>query len=122
MRLSLINIGRLLHKLYRELTELSSCGLRKSGRIILAEDTFAPRLRTYSVPAISRVLKRVNKIFVTTRLQTAARSAGLSHSSSPLPSTSFLFLPPRVVGDSNYLVDQPFAKMSDKLPDSNQHN
>ena len=36
MRASLINTVIMPYKLYGELTEFSSCGLRKSGRILLA--------------------------------------------------------------------------------------
>jgi hypothetical protein len=46
MRASLIDTVTILCDLYGELTELSSCGLRKSGRILLAATTFEPRLRS----------------------------------------------------------------------------
>jgi hypothetical protein len=36
MRASLIDSVTMPYKLYGELTEFSSCGLRKSGRILLA--------------------------------------------------------------------------------------
>ena len=45
MKLILIDTVRLLCRLYEELTGLSSCALRKSGIILLAEGSCGSRLR-----------------------------------------------------------------------------
>jgi hypothetical protein len=52
MRASLINSVTIPYKLYGELTEFSSCGLRKSGRILLATGGRQAVLKHASVPSV----------------------------------------------------------------------
>jgi hypothetical protein len=52
MRQSLIDTVTIVCSLYGKFTELSSCGLRKNGRILLAATTYEPRLRTGHRPGL----------------------------------------------------------------------
>jgi hypothetical protein len=49
IRVSLINIVTVAHKMYGRDTEISSCGLPRCGRILLAAATFDARLRRLPV-------------------------------------------------------------------------
>jgi hypothetical protein len=49
IRVSLISIVPVAHKMYGRATETSSCGLPRCGRILLAATTFDARLRTKEV-------------------------------------------------------------------------
>jgi hypothetical protein len=54
IRVSLISIVTVAHKTYGRATEISSCGLPRCGRILLAATTFDARLRSDSDNTRSR--------------------------------------------------------------------
>jgi hypothetical protein len=106
MRASLIDTVTILCDLYGELTELSSCGLRKSGRIFLAVITFEPRLRRRAVQL------RLNRGH---GLKEACTECGRLDMASVNHGGMSLFLPinaddPRVLPSVCYAAEWPVAR------------